>query len=538
MRTLASAAAASALLSLVSGCAGEVRVEAVLPADVDDGTLAEVRSFEIVATEGSSGTERVASSTQVGKLSIPDLSEGRWTFFLEATDASGRVLLQAEAGPLAVTRSGEATVRAVLAPVESIVRLPAGGAAADEIAQLQGLSATTFSADLGAALVLIAGGDAGDGPTRQAWVYDPARVAFEAVGRMRCPRAGHAATTVAIGDGREAVLVAGGGSEPCGTGASSATAANSIELFDPDNRSFDVLEVGWHSRPPDLSSAQLAPLAPLDSRRVILSADGEIWVLDLDRPAAWQELPDAEADVSDGRLAADPSTGAVAIVGDARIGLFDLFGNYCGSTERAGALAGTPVTAAVHWGSRLFVAEGMDWSLLEVRADCSLTDDLYQGDLARGAAGATTTALGDGRILIVGGAAAAGAADTELLLPACGRSTVPLLRPGPAARHTGSGHAAAALPDGSALILGGGAEAELFSPLRLRPRPTGNSCWWPEQTSRFDREARPDLNEKNRIVVVMDATPAAASLREDLGQRARNMMPRQEGLDGEMAEGI
>lgn len=514
---LARAAACAALLAAAGCRAGEVTVEAILPAGVSDDDLSRVRSFRLVATESGSGEVREASADAVGPLSVADLPDGRWSFRLEASDEANRVLLQASAGPVPVTRQGETTVRALLAPVEAFARLPIEGADADAIARLEGLSATTVADGAGGAQVLIAGGDDGAGPSRRAWLYDPALLRFEPVADLRCPRAWHAATAITRVDGRRAVLIAGGGDAHCAATSASATSASRLELFDPERRTFELIEAGWNE-PPDLSDARLAPAGV---GRAVLAAGAETWVITVDAGGRAREIGAWETPGA-GRAAALSPSGLAAVVTGGKVFLLNAMGNACLATGSPTTFEDVDTATGLTRDDLLLVTGGDRWEMLSVSGTCTVAEETFEGRLGSDGAGRAAVALGDGRVLLVGGESGR----TDLILPPCSRTTTPLRRPGPEAGHAGRGLAAAVLPDGAALIVGGGEDAEIFNPWRwgwkLSPDDT---CEWPEQTEVFDADPRPDEHGRFRLLVVADASPAAAELRSDVGRLVESMLP-------------
>jgi hypothetical protein len=511
--------AACALLLVAAGCgAGEVTVEAIVPAGVSDDDLGRVRLFRVVASEGASGEVREASADAVGPLSIGGLPDGRWTFRLEASDEADRVLLQAKAGPVTVTRRGTTAVRALLAPVEAFSRLPVEGPEAEAIAALEGLSATTVDDGAGATLVLIAGGGDGDGVSRQAWVYAPAQLRFERVGDLRCPRAGHAAVAIERADGRQAVLIAGGGDARCVSDVPGSTAASTLELFDPERRAFELVTPGW-GEPPDLSAAALAPAGV---GHALLVAGSETWLLDVDAPwAAVEQYAWEEPGAASSTATALPPDRAAMVTGG-RIFLLDADGNSCPALDSPGLI--DPIdtatgTARDDW--LLLTGEGR-WEMLRAPGECSLDDEMFEGELGYDGAGLVATPLADGRVLLLGG----DSGDSELILPPCSRTTAPLHRPGPESAHAGQGLAAAALPDGSALIVGGGEDAEVFNPWRWgRKSSPDDTCEWPEQTGVFGPGVRSDDDEQFRLLVVTDASPAADELRREVGHEVDSLVP-------------
>jgi hypothetical protein len=80
-------------------------------------------------------------------------------------------------------------------------------------------------------MVLFNGGDSDDGPSVEAWLYDPSTGTFQATGSMTTPRSEHTATLLPDGT----VFVAGSYEEDSGP---NALAIGSTEFYDPTSATF------------------------------------------------------------------------------------------------------------------------------------------------------------------------------------------------------------------------------------------------------------------------------------------------------------
>ena len=261
--------------------------------------------------------------------------------------------------------------------------------------------------------VLIAGGTAGGsagGWLSSAELYDPGTGRFTTTGSMRAARMG--ATATLLGDGR--VLIAGG------EGAGGQT-VSSAELYDPATGAFTV--TGSLHTPREDATATLLPNGQ------VLIAGGQ----------------------ATGR---DAGTWSSAELYDSGTGIFTPTGSL--SEPRAGA------TATLLPDGRVLIAGGTDsGSGNGILSSAELYDPAagsFTPTVPMRAArmGATATLLGDGRVLIAGGAGRTGVlSSAELYQPGSGATT----SPSPATQSSASSGLACSAADLTARQTGGGSVA-------------------------------------------------------------------------------
>jgi len=506
--------------ALLSSCAGDLEVVAVLPAGVEE-TLPEGGILEVVAVD-ELGNDRTETTPWGQQVELPDMSEGRWTFTLAFVDASGRRVLEGRSVGVDVARGRHPSISVVLAPLESIVELPTSDPDAESVARRHGLSAVTFEGADGRPRVLLSGGSVDGDERAEAWVYRPEEIDFRAVGELRCPRSGHGALAVRLLRRRTVILVAGGGDAPCRDG-SGRTAADVVEIYDPEDRRFIELDLALSSPdgsgPPDLSGAVLALFS---ENEVFLAGDGAAWILDLERPPRLMARPlEVRGTMPGAGRVAVPLTpeleraelaGRVALMGGAGTSTeIQVF-----SPDRdCGALRFEDLPEAGHQATyvptkRVLVTHGDSYHRLEF--DCPAIGSVASGALDPPRRGHAAAELEDGRILLVGGEE--GDAGTTTLFLATTSS--PVYYPGPATAHAGTGHAVAALPDGTALIVGGSRPAELWNPDRRRRELTDALAMG---------SSRPEPDDELRIVLVVDGTEEGEALRQALAPEAWRLAP-------------
>lgn len=502
----------------------------VLLTEGSDAQLHDLFYASVTATRVETGPDedereapeqRTGSGTSLDDLALRDLPSGPWQFRIEAFDEEYRLLLQGQTQQVEVARGEETTVNVILAPPESIMPLPlvSGLAEAETIASRYGLTATTAPDRDGRAVVVVAGG--GDGlveATRDAWIYHPEQVAFERIAQMRCPRSGHSAIPLDLSDGAHVVLLAGGGAAPCEGGAG-RTSANSMEVFDPASGAFRFFDPEWDFSP-DLSGAQVVPLA---GGRFFLLADGMAWDLDIEHPEQVVEILDHPMPGTSQRIVPLDQERRVAVVGarsdELTVMVFDE-GGICGHSSLNQVVEeGFSVTALPS--GRLLVMSGDQWWVV-ITSECHVvSSELFRGTHAPPRLHHTTTALDDQRLLVVGGQQDDSVGQASIFLPESLSSIAQFIRPGPLATHRGTGHAVAALPDGTALILGGGGGAEVFNPRRGAGEIVGA----------FDGRYRIEDDDLTRMVLVVDSTDDGGRLRRTLAETALNMLARPLGVE-------
>jgi hypothetical protein len=530
MRAFACAAflvlAPSLLVAVLSACQpGGVTITVFIPDEVEV-LVRDVRTAAVTAErvdhatddEGREAPERrTASAGSLEELALRDLPPGRWRFRIDAYDHASRLLLQGATQGIDVARGEETVIVMVVARPESIVPLPVrwGRAEADVIARRSGLSLTVIPGHEEESDVLVAGGADGTAvATRDAWIYHPDQVRFAPIQPMRCPRSGHAAIRL-DGGGGAVVLLAGGGSTPCEGGAG-RTPANSMEIYDHATGLIRFYDPEW-AYSPDLSSAQVVPLS---GSRFFLLADGGAWILDIDHPEQVIETWDSERRMPGQQLRAVALDGErrVAVVGaqddEVTVMVFDE-GGLCGHSVLDQTVAeGFSVTALPS--GRLLVISGGEWWVV-ITSECHVvSSELFRGTHSPARRSHTATALADQRILVVGGQEGDVEGQASVFLPESLTSTAQFMRPGSAARHRGSGHAVAALPDGTALIVGGDGGAEIYNPRR----GTG------EIVDAFDGRYRIEHDALTRVVFVVDSTDDGGRVRDALADTATNMLAR------------
>lgn len=517
---------ASCSLLLFGACdAGGVTI-VVLPAEYSVGRLEVVASARLTATrvivsdtasEETTIEERTDTKVSLSELSLQDLSPAWWTFLLEAYDRNGELILQGETVPVEVVRGEDITVRIVLAPPESVVPVPlvGGHEAAGDISARRNLSATTFTNSAGATRVLVAGGSVGGGTaTHEAWEYHPVRLVFEPVEQMHCFRAGHSAARLDHREHGQVVLLAGGGDVPCGGGAG-RTSANSMEFYVPGRRSFEFFDPEWDFSP-NLSNAQVVALG---GSRFFLVADGNAWVLDLEHPSRVEVVRSTSIPGELHRAVALGEASRTAVLGvrasTSSVLVFEEPG-LCGESSLDQHFdEGYSLTALPS--DRLLVISGSQWWVVMTN-DCRVVSNwVFRGTDPMSRDFHTATLLRDQRVLIVGGQADEREGITAFFVSeSLTSSNIQFMRRGPHARHSGRGHAVSALPDGTALIVGGGIGAELFNPHRGVAEVVGA----------FDNEDRVRGENLSRVVLAIDTTADGEPLRQSLALAAYGMLAR------------
>jgi hypothetical protein len=514
------------LACVLFGCdtGGTITLRPVL-ADGTEELLSEVVALWLTATTvstdndgGASAEARSSTATTLSELSIQDLQPGRWIFRIDAWDADHQLVLQGQTIPMEVVKGEETLVTLILAPPEGVASLPLieGHDESALIASRWDLSATTVTDHSGRAMALIAGGrDQNDRKMSEAWIYRPDTLTIERVGPMSCPRSGHTAVVVSLENGRQAVLIAGGGDEACNAGAGRTT-ANSLELFIPETNTFRFFDPEWHYAP-DLSRATLARL---QGSKVLLIVEDEVWLLDVDRPGDFQQFGPLGA-LGAVRQAVTLGTGGrVAVVesqrGGAKVMIFQEDG-HC-NWEQGQMLDEVfdqdAAVSALTQSGRIFLIKNDQWWVIITNGCHVASSEVFRGVIRTPRIHPTATELQDERVLIVGGLEDGG--ETAILVPERLTPIGPVVHRGATALHTGTGHAVAALPDGTALIVGGGVGAELFNPARDQPEIVGT----------FDSEQQSVEGDFAQVVMVVDGTGEGERLRELMSTAVSAMLAR------------
>jgi hypothetical protein len=334
--------------------------------------------------------------------------------------------------------------------------LVAGGDASGKSAELYDPATGTFAATgslidprtstahtasfLSSGKVLVAGGDYSNGvaPVQylaNAELYDPASGIFTATGPMSTARYAHTATVLASGK----VLIVGGSSD--GTGDATA------ELYDPGSSTFTPtgsMTVGRNSH-----------MASILTSGKVLVVGGLTGVL----PGVRGTL-DASAELY------DPVNGAFTMTG----------------SMNGGGMYGQTATLLAS-GNVLIAGGHQNFSPANpIVASAEFYDPTSGtfkpgGAMLEGRSGHTATLLASGLVLFAGGVGFRGYGRTAVLVtselfdPASGTS----VSTGPM-KTTRSGHAAALLPLGNVLIVGGDESAELLFAPRGGGCATGDDC--------------------------------------------------------------
>jgi hypothetical protein len=340
-----------------------------------------------------------------------------------------------------------------------------------------------------------------------------------------------------------------------------------MEIFDASARRFEVLEVQWLGpdlgpvAAPDLSNASVALM---EEDLVFVATRGAAWLLDVAGATAVQYLVAVPAtgalhaiSLFDLRAELDPGVGddsvelgevpeleggGVALFtggGDARLSLFDAR-EQCASNRRIDVPDEAAAVVGLRWGGILVTSGDRWWSLDTDRCDtpaveaggcwsedrcsafcdaaadrCAFESERSGGELVPARGRHTTTALRDDRVLIVGGVGGDAPAATSLFAPPYSRrNEAPALVPGPASMHAGAGHVAVSLADGTALIAGCGAPAEVFNPRRQ----------WREIIGSFASQSRPDDAMPLRVVMAVDASENGRSMRAQAEEAAPDLV--------------
>jgi hypothetical protein len=484
------AAAAAFLFLSAASCqsAPGIDLVPVFPSD-DPGLLgsAGVARLDVRAQPIDQGpaVEPVLEIVEQGHdLSITGLATGQWSISVQGLDADGREVVYGRTRPFAIEPGARGEVEFFLGrsfAFNKVALAPAD--TAQTIAGLVDLTATAFTDTDGVQRILVAGGRRGDGesPVGQAFLVDPATFTVESLPVLSCPRAGHTAFAVETDDGPRVVLA--GGVSDC---------EPALEVFDPARRAFASIAVAC----PGVASSRGA-IPEIKRSGTASSQTGRMLVPGRARCAV--DLVSGESTAFDGaggtapdspQVVAVNSSGQVLMVDDKMLfvdgadesgscvadgtwlpeaawsGLDELVGRSAVAlgNDRFLLAGGTPAPEAV---------QHYAWSLVSVR-DCTI-DAVLEGPPAsqlpvkgfvpiRADQGTTTV------VLFAGGlrneaptdAVAVFYQPADALAPAWqDLSNASRERP-VSLREPRSGHAAAALDDGTTWIFGGGGGAEIF----------------------------------------------------------------------------
>ncbi|HEY8077150.1 MAG TPA: kelch repeat-containing protein, partial [Labilithrix sp.] len=357
--------------------------------------------------------------------------------------------------------------------------LVAGGAGAGDSAEIFDPRTASFSAASGkmhdkrvnhtatmlfSGKVLIVGG--GDPAEKSAEIFDPATNAFTPTGSMSTARSGHAA--VRLTSGR--VLVTGGAG---GTDAS-------VETYDPSSGTFSA-------SPPRTSTTGDGDLVLLSDSRALFLGQNGAEAFDLGT-TTWSAVPNlmptgyarSVTRVANGGVFVTWTSFPVGIPGQTFYQLFDPSMNAFGPSSAPISGASAAMSGVFMPNGRLLLVGGLLTSPSNTALVWDPTSDTFTPDDAMPTAhyAQTATMLGNGDVLVVGGAMAA--ADLRPwpggVLPA--DASVALVEPR-------TGHVSARLHDGRVLLAGGDvhaptgpfqrkASAEIFDPIARTSTATGS----------------------------------------------------------------
>jgi len=507
-------------------CNADVNLVVLVP-DSATATLGEIVSFQLLAARTrATGTENPepAVSPSLDGLTLTDLEPGVWNFTITGTDPDGFTKLRSETRGVRVRDGRPTAITALLAPVESFTVIPDSSDAGTAVSALVNMTATPFNDEDGLAFVLIAGGETSGVKSRRAWLFRTDRMQFEAVGDMSCPRSGHSAAAVQLWPGHEGVLVAGGGPAKCTGSLAGHSAGEVIESFDLATRSFGAgaVELTDGDAEDAPSSAIVFPAGETAERTAKLVSVDSIHSILLKSLAVESEslrtLP-IPIDPAGRRLM--PVGTGFALVGrrsenltvmhippdESEIGgPFDISGDFApGLTFASGRAEGGILlssAARVALFRRLFSDKYLviHGTLPEDRSghEAVWLDDRDQG-------------TDEHRTLFIGGRGHGSHQFADVTLTCWGCGVITHQGPEHIARQPG--FAAVALPNGSALVLGGSAPAELFNPM-------GD---WEATTGGFAEAPIPD---SMHVAVIVDASEESETLRALIERNLADLVPR------------
>ncbi len=278
--------------------------------------------------------------------------------------------------------------------------------------------------------VLVTGGMTDSKPLASAEIWDPSTGTFSATGDMTAGRAFHTATTLA--DGK--VLIAGGGELDTSGSGSSVPPLATAELFDP-------------------ATGKFTPTGSMPTGRILhtatLLADGRVLIVGGGSDTTPNSAPGMLYDPTKGTFTPTGSLVAVRMMHTATR-LAD------GRVLITGGIGETPAGVAGSSSNGALAASEL--------FDPGTGTFTATGDLGIGRLGHTATLLGDGRVLIAGGAdnfnitstsgatpvPMASSTSAELYDPAAGTFS-----PTGALTTARVFHVAAPMPDGHVLLVGG-----------------------------------------------------------------------------------
>ncbi len=468
-----------------------------------------VSLIRYVESEGNLVENRTpALSFDIGaEIVIPDLDDGWYRIEVSAldTDASDDVILQGQSMPFTVSRRENVTVRLILAPVESFSTHPSRDSdIEDQLTARCDLQAVSFAPSEHREAILISGGALWHRTTSDAWLYRPETLGFERVGAMHCPRAGHSAAAITMSDGRQIVVVAGGGDLPCEGLGSTQTAANTLEYFDPIDQRFHHLDAMG------LEDALLARavVANLGVGTAFLASEENAWVLDIvgQYARAYEDprLLDGEhqaVTVDDECVALLSRSG-----GGSRLQYFTMNTLDPGvdgrETRHLPVETDGAAMARLPWGE-VFVSNADRWWSVRTLGGCRMDQAHTEGPLSESRRYHRAVPLAGQRVLLLGGVEEE--VHSTFFIPEETRGVrTSISRTGPISRHLGEGLAVAPMSNGTALVVGCGEGPEVFNPNRT----------WSERAVSFDAHSLPNNAPPLRIVHAIDTSEQGRFIRE------------------------